>query len=132
MVREYGYEYDSVLNKAVWEITEGKTTHEKLWNAFCLRSGRDALKAIAREYTPRVALLPALSCDSMVFPFENYGHRIQFYKLNRDYSIDLDSLSIGEEPVFFFCFAFFVSYIILIAFHIIVLFYAYLNCGRIR
>ena len=101
MVKEYGYEYDAVLQKPTWEITKGKTTEEKLWGAYCLRSGRDALKAIAREYMPRVVFLPALACDSMVFPFEMYGHQIKYYKLNRDYSIDLDSLKIGEEPAFF-------------------------------
>ena len=101
MVKEYGYEYDAELESSIRERTEGKTTEEKLWGAYCLRSGRDALKAIAREYMPRIAFLPALACDSMVFPFEMYGHQIKYYKLNRDYSIDLDSLEIGEAPVFF-------------------------------
>ena len=101
MIQEYGYEYDAVLQKSIWELTEGKTTKDKLWGAYCLRSGRDALKAIAREYTPRIALLPALACDSMVFPFELYGHHIRYYKVNKDYSIDLASLDIGREPAFF-------------------------------
>ena len=81
---EYGYEYDATLNEAVWSITQGKTTADQLWGAYCLRSGRDALKAIAREYTPRIVLLPALACDSMVFPFKLYGHQVQYYKLNKE------------------------------------------------
>ena len=101
MVREYGYEYDAVLNASVWEKTAGKVTEDLLWGAYCLRSGRDALKAIAREYKPRVALLPALACDSMVFPFTMYGHKVKYYRINADYSIDLNSIDIGKEPAFF-------------------------------
>ncbi len=101
MVKEYGYEYDAVLNESIWKETANKSTQDKLWDAYCLRSGRDALKAIAREYTPRIVLIPALACDSMIFPFEMYGHTVQYYKLNKDYSIDCDSLSIGNEPILF-------------------------------
>ena len=97
MVKEYGYEYDAVLNQKIWKATEGKVTDQKLNGAYCLRSGRDALKAIAREYEPCVALLPALACDSMIHPFELYGHEIRNYRLNEDYSIDLNSLSVGER-----------------------------------
>ena len=57
MVKEYGYEYDAALNRDIWRETEGKVTNQKLLGAHCLRSGRDALKAIAREYRPCVALL---------------------------------------------------------------------------
>lgn len=101
MIKEYGYEYDTVLNKEVWRETEGKVTDQKLFGGYCLRSGRDALKAIAREYEPCVVLLPALACDSMIHPFELYGHKTQFYKLNADYSIDLSSLDIGTEKTLF-------------------------------
>ncbi len=96
MVKEYGYEYDAVLNEELWKDTEGKVTDQKLMGAYCLRSGRDTLKAIAREYESCVALLPALACDSMVHPFELYGHKIKYYRLNADYSIDLDSLWIED------------------------------------
>jgi selenocysteine lyase/cysteine desulfurase len=101
MVKEYGYEYDAALNEEVWSKTEGKVTTEQLFGTYCLRSGRDALKAIAREYPPCVALLPALACDSMVRPFEQYGHNVRYYKLNSDFSIDLNSLNIGEGQTLF-------------------------------
>lgn len=97
MIKEYGYEYDAVLNEEIWENTEGKVTNQMLMNALCLRSGRDALKAVAREYEPCVALLPSLACDSMIHPFELYGHEIQYYKLNDDFSIDIDSLKIYDQ-----------------------------------
>ena len=92
MIKEYGYEYDAALNSALWEETQGRVSNDKLWGAHCLRSGRDALKAIAKEYEPRIVLLPALSCDSMVSPFTKYHHKVVFYKLNQDYSIDIDDL----------------------------------------
>lgn len=101
MVKEYGYEYDAVLNEELWKTTKGKVTDQKLMDAHCLRSGRDTLKAIAREYKSRVAFLPALACDSMVHPFELYGHQIQYYRLNEDYSIDLDSINLGDQNCLF-------------------------------
>lgn len=101
MVKEFGYEYDAELNKPIWEKTKGKTTEDTLFGALCLRSGRDTLKAIAREYSPRTVFLPALACDSMVFPFEMYGHTVRYYKLNQDYSIDTGSIMTEEEPVLF-------------------------------
>ena len=102
MIKEYGYEYDAVLDKSIWEKTnKGKTTQDKFQDAYCLRSGRDALKAIAREYTPRIVFVPALACDSMVFPFELYGHTVHYYRLNKDYSIDQDSIKLNEEPALF-------------------------------
>ena len=93
MIKEYGYEYDAVLDEKLWEGTKGKVTHEKLGGAYCLRSGRDALKAIAREYEPRTVFLPALSCNSMIMPFKQYGHTVKFYKLKKNFSIDFKDLS---------------------------------------
>ena len=101
MVKEYGYEYDAALNEKIWNETEGKVTNTKLWGALCLRSGRDALKAIAREYEPCTALLPALACDSMVFPFVQYGHKVEYYKLKSDYTINLDSVDFKDERILF-------------------------------
>ena len=92
MVKEFGYEYDAELDKELWQQSQNKVTYETLWGAICLRSGRDALKVIAREYAPTIVLMPALACDSMLLPFEMYGHRIVFYRLKEDYTIDLNNL----------------------------------------
>ncbi len=92
MIREYGYEYDAVLDQDLWNQVQGRSTKEKLFDALCFRSARDTLKAIAREFEPCAVLLPALSCDSMIFPFELYGHHICFYKYKEDYSTDLSDL----------------------------------------
>lgn len=103
MVKEYGYEYDAIRNESVWKKTKGKVTYEKLWEALCLRSGRDALKTIAREFEPTKVYLPALACDSMVIPFEMYEHKVVYYKLNKDYSIDLQYLkSIIDDGLFLY------------------------------
>ena len=93
-VKEYGYEYDAVLNETIWKASKGHVTDQKLMGAHCLRSGRDALKAIAREYQHCIALLPSLACDSMVHPFEMYGHKIMYYRINTDYSIDYESIAL--------------------------------------
>lgn len=86
MIKEYGYEYDASLNNSLWKKTQGKVVKEKLWDAICLRSGRDALKVIAREYESSIVLVPALSCDSMVLPFVMYGFEIKYYPYSCNYS----------------------------------------------
>ena len=101
IVKEYGYEYDALLDEKLWCETKGKTTNQRFTDALCLRSGRDALKAIAREFDSCEVWLPALACDSMVHPFEQYGHKVKYYRLNTDYSIDLDSIQIDSECTLF-------------------------------
>lgn len=102
-VKEYGYEYDASLDEMLWEKVEGKVTEETLWGAICLRSGRDALKAIAREYAPTIVLMPALACDSMSLPFKQYNHTIVYYRLTEQYEIDLSYLRecIPQEKALF-------------------------------
>ena len=107
MIKEYGYEYDATRNDELWSKTKGRTTNEHFMGAMCFRSGRDTLKAIAREFEPTFALLPALACDSMVMPFETYRHKVIFYKLNPDYSINLESFysavnDVGKEALFLY------------------------------
>ncbi len=92
MIKEYGYEYDASLDALLWEKTKGKVTNETLWGAICLRSGRDALKVIAREYAPTTVLMPALACDSMVLPFDMYGHNVVYYRLTHEYKVDMSFL----------------------------------------
>ncbi len=92
MVKEYGYEYDAGLDELLASATAGKCVRELDCGAFLLRSGRDALKTVAREYDGCLALLPSLACDSMVLPFSMYGHQVVYYRLHKDYSIDLDSV----------------------------------------
>lgn len=92
MVKEFGYEYDAVIDREFWQETNGKVTYDNLWGALCLSSGRDALKVVAREFEPTTVLMPALACDSMVLPFEMYNHKVVYYELNEDYTVDMETL----------------------------------------
>lgn len=92
IVKEYGYEYDAELDNDLFERTFNKNASDFIDGAYALRSGRDAIKTIAREFEPCVAFLPALSCDSMVLPFRMHGHRLVFYKYNENLSINLNNL----------------------------------------
>lgn len=57
------------------------------------RSGRDALKALARCAKGHdTVLLPALCCESMYIPFALNGFRVAFYQLHADLSADLADL----------------------------------------
>ena len=92
MIKEYGYEYNAVLDEPLYLKTREKVTYEKFMGGMCLRSGRDALKVVAREFDPTLVLMPALACDSMILPFKTYGHEVKYYKLEKDYSINLEYL----------------------------------------
>lgn len=102
MVKEYGYEYNAVVDEKLLSRTKWKSTDKKLWNAYCLRSGRDALKVIAREHQNTTVYLPSLCCDSMITPFELYGCNVVFYQLNRDLTVNYSALksllSNSSEP----------------------------------
>lgn len=90
-IREFGYEYDAKLNKALFDKTFHLNATKMFNGAYCLRSGRDALKAVAREYKDAVVLVPSLACSSMFLPFQMYGHKVVFYKLNQNLEIEKDS-----------------------------------------
>ena len=93
MIKEYGYEYTAQRVSPLWEETADKPAGQLLGNGICFRSGRDALKAVAREFAPANVYMPALSCESMSMPFEMYGHRLTYYRLNKDYTADIQQLS---------------------------------------
>ena len=91
-IKEFGYEYDALKHDALWDQAYGKYVKYTPENDLLFRSGRDALKAVAREYDDAIVLMPALSCESMVSPFQMYGHIIRFYKLSEQYAIDLEDV----------------------------------------
>ena len=57
------------------------------------RSGRDAMKALARWAGRRRVLLPALCCESMIVPFALNGYETLFYRLNEDLTADTADLA---------------------------------------
>ena len=58
---EYGSEFDARTNEAF--LTDFSDFVQPDWHLY--RSGRDAMKALARSMGKRRVLLPALCCDSM-------------------------------------------------------------------
>lgn len=92
MVKEYGYEYNAVVDEELLLKTQWRGTEKKLWNAYCFRCGRDALKVIAREHPNTTVYLPSLCCDSMITPFELYDCRVVFYPLQESLKCDYHAL----------------------------------------
>ena len=81
---EYGSEFDWLANSPyINGPASGRFVRDE-WELY--RSGRDALKALARiagRPGTRV-LLPALCCESMILPFTLNGCSVGFYKLKPD------------------------------------------------
>lgn len=92
MIKEYGYEYNAEVNNEVFAKSQWNSTNKTLWNAYCLRSGRDALKVIARAHSGAKVYLPTLCCDSMITPFEMYNCEIEFYPLTNALAVDYPQL----------------------------------------
>ncbi len=91
LVNEFGSEFDWNSNLQYITSVEMKPL---LVNQILFRSGRDALKAIAIKHKGNYQqiLLPALCCQSMILPFTMHGYVPVFYRLQDDFSIDIDDL----------------------------------------
>lgn len=105
LVREYGYEYDAAPVASLLASTAGRVITEPQNGVWYLRSGRDALKMVAREHPDATVLMPALSCDSMTVPFSLYGLPIRYYRLTERYTVALESVEAlihGDEKELLF------------------------------
>jgi len=56
------------------------------------RSGREAIGLAAKAIAIGVVLMPAYCCWSMEQPFEEAGFSVEYYRLNKDLSVDKDYL----------------------------------------
>lgn len=56
------------------------------------RSGREAIGLAAIAVEKGVVLMPAYCCWSMELPFEKAGFTVEYYRLNKDLSVDKDFL----------------------------------------
>lgn len=92
-VTEYGSEFDW-SSSAAFEDEDTNSHYIKSKSAYRFRSGRDALKAVARQYskTHNTVLLPVLCCESMVTPFSVNGYEVAFYRLKENLTADEDDL----------------------------------------
>ena len=82
---EYGSEFDWKSNDALFSDTPQGFVQDD-WQLY--RSGRDAMKAIARIIGGRRVLLPALCCESMILPFAANGYDVEFYRMNPELTGD--------------------------------------------
>lgn len=82
---EYGSEFDWKSNDALMSDKPQSFVQDD-WQLY--RSGRDAMKAIARLIGGRRVLLPALCCESMILPFSANGYDVEFYRMNPDLTGD--------------------------------------------
>ena len=82
---EYGSEFDWQSNDALISDVPRCFVQDG-WQLY--RSGRDAMKAIARIIGGSRVLLPALCCESMILPFSANGYDVEFYKMNPDLTGD--------------------------------------------
>ena len=96
-VIEFGSEFDWDSNLP-FQVQENKEYFDTR-GLGKYRSGRDALKAIAKFYQnqTKTVLLPALCCESMVSPFVMNGYKPIFYKMNSDYTANVDDIETKLE-----------------------------------
>jgi hypothetical protein len=94
---EIGSEFDIDSNGGYMDISE---TASFLTSAEFFRSGRDALKAIAKKYKGlyKRILIPALCCESMVIPFQVNGYEVSFYKLNPNFTANTEDIFSKLQP----------------------------------
>ena len=83
-MREYGSEHHWQSRQGF----EGVTRRREIYAWRFYRSGRDALKQVARLHRGAAVLLPALCCESMILPFTLNGCPVRFYKLKPDLTGD--------------------------------------------
>ena len=60
-----------------------------------MRSGRDALKALAQLAGRKRVLLSALCCESMLVPFQLAGYELVFYRLTE--ALCADEADVSEK-----------------------------------
>ena len=82
---EYGSEFDWRSNDALMSGAPQSFVQDD-WQLY--RSGRDAMKAIARIARGHKVLLPSLCCESMILPFSANGYDVEFYRMNPDLTGD--------------------------------------------
>lgn len=85
---EYGSVFETSSNAPFLRENTGFVRDD--WRLY--RSGRDAMKALARIAGRKRVLLPALCCESMIVPFALNGYEAVFYRLRADLRGDEDDV----------------------------------------
>lgn len=106
-VFEIGSEYDWNSNVNFWQTvnTGGRFNGESATFKF-LRSGRDALRLIAKALSPvkKTVFMPALCCSCMPEPFSDENYEIIYYKLTADFKVNVEDVLNKLKPNSIFLF----------------------------
>ncbi len=101
---EFHFEKNNVRENLIEAFEHAASKNGR--NVAFLRCGRDAIGFVADDIIAKLedagkddlskkVFLPALSCDSMVRPFEVRGFNVSFYRLKEDLTVDTEYL-LGE------------------------------------
>lgn len=86
---ELGSEFNICLEDL--EVTQNSIYFKlKNYNTYFLDSGRSAIKLLHKKINMGEVLLPEYICDSVIEAFS--GNKINYYRLKKDLTIDLDDL----------------------------------------
>jgi len=93
MLKEIGsnfFEYSLYNNNLSEKIWWQKDEFYKQY----FKSGRNAIKAFCQlfNHSKRKVLLPAYTCETVVQPFMDENWEIQYYEINKDLSINIESI----------------------------------------
>lgn len=106
-VFEIGSEYDWNSNVNFWQTinNEERFNGDSATSKF-LRSGRDALRFIAKALSPmkNTVFMPALCCSCMPEPFSDENYEIIYYKLTSDFKVNVEDVLSKLKPNSIFLF----------------------------
>lgn len=106
-VFEIGSEYDWNSNAYFWKtVNNGESFNDNFSTFKFLRSGRDALRFIAKALSPvkKTVFMPALCCSCMPEPFLDENYEIIYYKLTSDFKVNIEDVLSKLKPNSIFLF----------------------------
>ena len=105
-VFEIGSEYDWESNTSFLVKENDFFFNVKKQNIRFLRSGRDAIRYVARlcKDKCKTALMPALMCACVPQQFVEEGYQVTYYKVNKDFTADIEDIKgkISSDTIFFY------------------------------
>lgn len=106
-VFEIGSEYDWNSNTDFWQTVDNEELFKDNFSTLkFLRSGRDALRFIAKALSPvkKTVFMPALCCSCMPEPFLDEKYEIIYYKLTADFKVNVEDVLSKLKPNSIFLF----------------------------
>ena len=106
-VFEIGSEYDWDSNKKFEKLMDNDGIFNNDFGTLkFLRSGRDALRYVAKSLknSKKTVLMPALCCSCMPEPFEDENYEIIYYKLTKEFKVNVKDVLKKLKPDSIFLF----------------------------